>query len=170
MKVFLFFKDNTKTKDRNNAQDTNKDIEIEKVKIEEKTCVKNLVISNPKQSSSLYIIHGLRLFNRSKVYKDSNEVSLYCNNYMNHCSAIERDNTNAVDSVDDLKVSSSGQDRKHNNSMQLKNVRLKDEDIENVELLKDEFVIILPGGELGLEFNNELKEVEGEIKIEKRSL
>lgn len=168
MKVFLFFKDDNKTKDQEVIQSADKELELQKVKIEEKTCVKNLIISNPKQSSSIYIIHGLRLSNKSKVYKDSNEVLLYCNNYMNHCSAIERDNTNTMDSMDNLKVSASGCEEKRDNSMHLKNIKLKDE--ENMELLKDEFVIILPGGELGVEFNNELDEINGEIKIEKRSL
>lgn len=59
-----------------------------------------------------------------------------------------------------------------NNAMKLKDMHFDkvSKDKDKLELLKDEFVIILPGGKLGVEFNEELKDINGEIKIEKKRL
>lgn len=78
--------------------------------------------------------------------------------------------------IHDLKISNyKSQDIKSaalycNNSLKLKDMYFDDNNNKNLQLLSDEFVIILPGGKLGVEFNKELKNIQGEIKIEKKRL
>lgn len=75
----------------------------------------------------------------------------------------------------DLKISNhKSQDVKSgvlycNNSLKLKELYF-DQDNKSLELLNNEFVIILPGGELGIEFNKELENINCEIKIERKRL
>ncbi|AWZ49625.1 hypothetical protein C3495_12830 [Clostridiaceae bacterium 14S0207] len=153
MKVFLFSKENSEEKNK----------KVNKLKLSGKSQIKSVTISNPKKSSSLYIIHGLKIRNKNNNVHSLKRIGLYGNNNNNDFKEQKKEEPN-------IYFNNMNQEN-HVDKLQLKEVKIRENNnISNLELLDEQFVIILPGGSIAVEFNNELEELDGEISIEKTKI
>lgn len=148
MKVFLFSREYI---DKN--ENCFKQIELGK-----KHKVKDIVINNPEENNELYILHSFDLINNNKsMYKSIDKVRVLSSEKFDKEFCIQKDNVN-------IYLNEYISNKTH---LELKEINLKEVvDSDVIEILENDFAIILPGGDFIIRLCEEVEELNASIKLQ----
>lgn len=152
MKVFLFGKDFKPKKEET----------FDKIELREKYRIEELIINNPCNSNEIYIIHNMKIINNDyRIHNELKKVIFFSSKDLKEKPYIREEKLNIYFNSKE----------KNKDIMELKELDLLTSKHDNVvEILKDDFVIILPGGSFGITFFKPLEEVNCIIKFEVHSI
>lgn len=136
--------------------------EIDKIELREKHKIEELRINNPCNSHEIYVIHSIKIIdNNYKMNDELKKITFFSSEDLKEKPYIREKNLNIYFNPKEKKKY----------IMELQEEEFNNSKYDNIiEVLREYFVIILPGGSFGITFLKPLEEMNCIIKFKVNSI